>query len=269
MKNACLLIIGLWISAAVTSMAQVSLQRTGGQWSPYGSYLSDIRLSNHSKDTITFEGYAPASPVYVVETRQLAGWKGEDASWCGVGLRKQQMPAGGEISFQVAAPERRAAWRVGVHFSTEGGRDSSVAWTQPIAGEHDRGAGRERADKLVRMEVSKHPDRKFPYTFTLTNISDRPLYYGGYRGTTPPIYLNQFRRLGFWKEDGQADWCGRDIAIRPLLPGSSLSFSIPAQSLDSTWRIGMRLYKAPQPILISDAFRPVWWPPLPPRGSVR
>lgn len=265
-KNARLLFIGLWIAMALPSMAQVSIERTGGEWSPYGSYLSNIRLSNPSKETISFEGYAPESPVYVVETRQLGGWKDEDASWCGVGLREQHMPAGGEIRFQVAAPEGRAAWRVGVYFSAKGGRHSSGVWTQPIAGLDDRGAGKGGVRELVRTEVAKDPDRKFPYTFTLTNISARPLYYGGFRGATPPIYLNQIRRLGFWKDDGQADWCGKDIAIRPLPPGRSLSFSIPAQSLDSTWRIGMRLYKSPQPVRVSDAFPPVWWPPLPPRG---
>lgn len=269
MKNFGIALLGLWISVAMPSMAQVAIERTGGEWSPYGSYLWNLRLSNYSKDTIVFDGYAPASPVYVVETRRLGGWKGEDASWCGVGMGTHQIPAGREISFQVDAPEGRATWRVGVRFSTKGRRDSSMVWTQPVAGLIDREAGKGRASGLVRTEVAKHPDRKFPYTFTLTNISNRPLYYGGFLGKTPPIYLNQVRRLGFWKDEGQADWCGKGIAIRPLFPERSLSFSIPAQSLDSTWRIGMRLYKSPRPVNISDAFQPVWWPPLPPRGSTK
>jgi hypothetical protein len=120
----------------------------------------------------------------------------------------------------------------------------------------------------VQREVSWHPDKEFPYTFKLINSSAKTLYYGGYReADIPPIYLNQKWQLWQWGDDGTVDWCGSDFGFKQLRPGGTIMFSIPAQSLDSTWRIGIRLLRTDVPRATDDAYRPVWWPELPPRGK--
>jgi hypothetical protein len=184
-----------------------------------------------------------------------------------VGLGRQKLRAGRSATFTVVPPEVGQS-RIGIKIESP---VEHVIWTPPINADAETAREAPSAAELVRTDVSKHPGREFPYTFTLTNVSDRPLFFAGFNEPhVPPLYLNQEQRSGDWQDEGHALWNGSGssgFGFKELPPGGSISFSIPAQSLDSTWRIGIRLFQTPRPASYNDAYSPVWWEPLPPRNQ--
>ncbi len=263
-----LCVAGLLRLANASPAAPASLERVGAQWDAYGNFLSVFRLTNTSERDISYPGYAPSSPLYTRQLRRL-GWRDEPSGWCGVGLGTQRLAPHQSATFTVLPPEGRRTWRIGIEVTQPGDQwQPPVVWTPPLRTDSEIVGEAPSAGEFVQTHVVHQPRRKFPYTFTVTNTSNRPLFYGGFREAhVPPIYLNQERRLGRWTDEGNANWCGTGFGFRQLPSGGSISFSIPAQSLDSTWRIGIRFYRTAQPVDPTDAFSPVWWEPLPPRND--
>ena len=263
-----LALVGLLHLSSTSSAAPASLERVGARWDAYGNLLSVFRLTNTSERDIAYPGFSPSSPLYTRQLRRL-GWHEEPSGWCGVGLGTQRLRAHQSATFTVLPPEGRRTWRIGIAVTQAGDQSQPVVlWTKPLTTDSQTVREAPSAGELVQVRVAHHLGRKFPYTFTVTNKSSQPLFYGGYRDAhIPPLYLNQERRSGRWTDDGRGDWSGTGFGFRQLSPGKSNSFSIPAQSLDSTWRIGIRFYRTPQPTDPADAFSPVWSEPLPPRND--
>jgi hypothetical protein len=261
-------------STAYNAAAAVALNSVGSTWDAYGNYLSVFTLTNASDEAMSYSGYAPSEPIYTTQVRRIAQWSDEPAGWCGVGLGTQRLAPNQSVTFTVPPPDGDQTWRVGVRFNFTGSdsksRRSETAWSSPVTSKSRKQIDLAAPDaaSLVQTAVTWHPDSKFPYTFRLTNSSAKTLFFGGYRETdVPPIYLNQERQRGHWRDDGHADWCGSGFGFKQLRPGDSLTFSIPAQSLDHSWRIGILLFRNGAPRAPDDAYRPVWWPELPPRGK--
>ena len=236
---------------------QVRLEQVGEEWDAYGNFLPILRLTNHAQYDISCPSDSTASPVYMEQVRgsDSEGWRGQNLSWCGVGLGTQNLRTGQSATFTVLPPEGAQSWRIGIEIEHP---EAHVIWTPPIAGNAEIVREPPSAVEVVETTVVRHPDRDFPYTFTLKNVSDGPLYYGGFKEPhVPPIYLNQEKRSEGWEDNGKANWCGTGFGFKALPPGGSISFSIPAQSLDSTWRIGIRLFKTARPASYDDAYSPV------------
>jgi hypothetical protein len=255
------------VQTTTTKLADpVQLAHVGEEWDAYGNFLTVLRLTNRSAADISYAGYGTSSPIYLQQVRgsDLEGWRDQKSGWCGVGLERQHLPAGQSATFTVLPPDAAQSWRIGIKLESS---QSQVIWTQPIISNSDIAPQGPSAAELVQADFSRHPDRDFPYTFTLKNVSRTPLCYGGYQEPhVPPIYLIQEKHSEGWEDKGKADWSGTGFGFKELPPGGSISFSVPAQSLDSTWRIGLRLFKTARPASCNDAYRPVWWAPLPPRN---
>jgi hypothetical protein len=244
---------------------QVQLTCIGEEWDAYGNFLTVLRLDNRSQRSISYSGYSDSFPVYREQLRgsNSEGWRDRNSGWCGVGLGKQQLRAQQSVTLKLPPPGGAYSWRIGINIDTP---DARLIWSDAMTANAEQVRESPSAAGLVQAVVVKHPDREFPYTFILKNVSGRPLFYGGYREPdVPPIYLIQENRPDGWHDDGKADWSGSGFGFKELTPGGSLLFSIPAQSLDSKWRIGIRLFKNVRPAY-NDAFSPVWWVPLPPRN---
>ncbi len=246
---------------------QVRLEHVGEEWDAYGNFLTVLRLTNRSQHDIAYAGYTTSSPAYMEQVRgsDSEGWRDNGPGWCGVGLGMRQLRAGQSATFTVLAPRGAQSWRIGITIKDPA---AHVVWTEPIAANAEKVRDASSAVELVQTTVVRHPDREFPYTFTLKNISDKPLYYGGFQERdVPPNYVTQENRSGSWQDDNGVIWSGTDFGFKQLPPGSTISFSIPAQSLDSTWRIGIRLFKTARPVSYDDAYSSVWWEPQPPRNQ--
>lgn len=248
--------------------APARLEPIGTRWDASGNFISVFRLTNTSSGEISFPGYSASSPAYTLQLRHLGRWRDEPSFWCGVGFGTQRLAPHRSEIFTVLPPKDSRMWRIGIKVTMAGWAPKAlIAWTKALITDADIVRQAPNADAFVRTDVLRRPYRNFPYTFTLTNTSDKPLFYGGFKEThVPPIYLNQERRLGRWIDDGSATWCGTSFGFRELPQGGLISFSIPAQSLNLTWRIGVRLYRTAQPVVPRDAYSPVWWPPLPRRN---
>lgn len=259
----------VWVTRAFGD--SVSLEQTGTLVDPHGHLMMVFKLTNASTSAVSYSGYAPAQPNYTAQFRRLGQWLNAPGGWCGFGLKEAQLPPHQAVTFTVPPWEEKTA-RICLDIATvckgrkaEPRQISSAPITISRAA-IDRSAG--DASSLVHLEVGHHPERKLPYTLTLTNTSPQTLYYGGFRElNVTPIYLNQERTFGHWKDDGEANWTGKGPAFQTLPPRRSISFSIPAQSTGKTWRSGIRLYRTDHPRAMTDAYDPVWWPALPPRNK--
>lgn len=260
--------------ASPGATAPGALDCVGTTWDASGNFLSVFRLTNSSEETTAYSGYAPATPVYKRQIRRLTHWRDEPTGWCGVGLGIQRLTPNHSLTFAVPPPDGDRAWRIGVQFTFTGAdsrsKRSEIVWSSAVTSKSPRQIelAAHDASSLVQLGVSWNPDREFPYTFNLTNMSEKTLFYGGYsEPDVPPIYLNEERRMGHWRDDGKADWSGSNFGFKRLRPRDSMTFSIPPQSLDHSWRIGIRLFRTDAPHAPDDACRPVWWAELPPRGK--
>lgn len=269
---ACLAFSGLITPGSVG--AAVALKCVGSEWDAYGNYLSVFMLTNDTDRAISYFGYAPSQPVYTTQIRNEIQWREEATGWCGVGFGAQNLFPKQSVTFRVSPPQDGQAWRVGIEIEVVDSRNAQTrirtVWSPPARRQSLRKKISQDADatRLVQTAVSWNPDHAQPYTFSLINTSTDSLFYGGYQEpTVPPIFLNQVRYLGKWREDGVADWSGSDIGFKELRAGDSIRFSIPAQSQDSTWRIGIRLFRSDAPHAQDDAYEPVWWPELPRDGT--
>lgn len=252
----------------------IKLERTGHHWTAYGRFIEEFRLTNSSEKAICYLGYV--EPVAFKELWTFAWWHRQRLSLCGNELREGGLEAGQSATFTFPSPEGTKTWRIGVSYDW-GSKDdvfqeypfkvrsAAVVTTSP---RDQTFASAPDASRLVRMEVQQHPGRPRPYTFTLTNTSAQMLFYGGFREKNiPPIYLGQESHLFRWTFEGSVNWSGTDLGFKELRPGDRIQFSIPGQSLDRFWRIGLRLFRTNVPRSIEDAYRPVWWPKFPPRDK--
>ena len=265
--------LGLLTMVLVTRASgdSISLEQAGTLVDPHGNLMMVFKLTNTSAAAVSYSGYAPALPNYTTQFRRLGQWRDAPGAWCGFGLKDIQLPAHQVVTFTVPPWEGKTS-RICLDIAPAraGGKpESQQIRSAPVTISLEaihRNAG--DASSLVRTEVTHHPEHKSPYTLTLANTSSQTLYYGGFHDpNVPPIYLNQERVLGHWKDDGEANWAEKGVAFHPLPSHRSISFSIPAQSLDKTWRIGIRLYRTDHPKTMEDTYLPVWWPPLPPRNK--
>lgn len=252
----------------------IKLERTGWHWTAYGRFLEDFRLTNTSEKPICYTGYA--SPVCFKELWTLAWWRRQRLSLCGNGLREGGLEPGQSTTFGYPPPEGSKTWRIGVSYDW-GSKDdvfqeyplkvksAGIVTTSP---RDQIFASAPDASKLVRLEVQKQTGQEERYTFTLTNTSAQTLFYGGYREkSVPPIYLSQLSQRFGWKYDGTVDWSGTGLGFKEIRPGATIQFSIPARGGEHIWRIGLRLFRTNAPRAMEDAYRPVWWPKLPPRDK--
>lgn len=253
--------------ASTKPTSELRLEYISEEWDAYGNFLPAFRLTNDSQREITYSGYSISSPVFVQQVRgsDREEWRNQNIGWSGTGLESQRLRAGHATTFRVAPPEGVHFWRIGL--KTEEPEDI-VVWSKSIIANKTMVEEMPCAAKLIHVDVAKHPDRESTYTFTLKNVSEESLFYGGYQEPhVPPIYLKQEKFAEGWIDDGKADWSGTGFGFKELRPGRSILFSIPAQSLDRTWRIGIRLFRTDRPAARKDAYEPVWWEPLSPRSE--
>lgn len=270
------IIVGLTFTATAFA-GDVYLDQTGTTWNESGKFLYVFTLTNATDTRILYGGYSPSSPVYDIGLRHKDRWQEKDMSYCGTGLKTQQLKSGRSVSFMVS-PEENENWRVGVtyHFVSSFGIENEnllTCWSPSIKplSKSSRDLPKLDASKLVEADVSYTHGAEYPYTFLLKNISKQTLFFGGFdKPGVPPIYLNQELHQGKWSDDGQAVWNGDGIpsGFQELSPGRTIKFSIPAQSLDSDWRIGVILFRTDSPKTPEDVYRPVWWRKLPKREAV-
>ncbi len=193
---------------------EIRLEHIGEEWDAYGNFLPVLRLTNYSRRDISYAGYSTSSPVYMQQVRgsDREEWREHNPGWCGTGLGTQQLRAGQSATFRVVPREAVQSWRIGIKID---GPEARAIWTQPINREAAVAHEAPSAAELVQVHVSKHPDREYPYTFTLKNVSGKPLFYGGYQEPhVPPIYLNQEKRPEGWHDDGKADWSGTGFGFK-------------------------------------------------------
>jgi hypothetical protein len=263
-----LAIMGLLLLPGASAAVPARLEQVGTRWDPWGNFQFVFRLNNTSDRAISYQGYGPEWPIFAQQRRGATGWEAEKGGWCGTGLGKQKLAAHGSIVFTVPPPlEGGQTWRFGIAVTGPGyGSRPEMIWSGPLRAKPEADENTPGADALVHIHVVQHPGQKFPYTFTVRNVSERPVYYGGFReAQVPPIYLNAELRGQRWKNNGHSDWSGTGLGFQPLAPGRAISFSIPAQSWETTWRIGLQCYRTAEPTSAADVYRPVWGPALPPR----
>lgn len=161
-------------------------------------------------------------------------------------------------------PDGRRAWRIGLELQIGNQSEPQLLWTKALATDSALDQATPSAAQLVLHKIVHQPGRDFPYTFTITNISQQPLFYGGYaEANSPPLYMTAERHWGRWIDTGHVDWSGTNFGFKKLSPGKSISFSMTGKGQDAIWRVGIRFYHTPQPVAITDAFSPVWCDPLP------
>jgi hypothetical protein len=245
----------------------IQLERVGAEWNAYGQNTTVIKLTNGADRGVSYTGYS-SEPVYTLQVQGsiLDWWTWHDegpSGWCGVGLGTRILNPQQSVTFKVPTPDHSQPWRVGIKIKDP---DIPNIWTRPIVETVREGRWAAGAEKLVETAVEQHPGRNFPYTFILKNTSASPIFYGGFQEPNiPPIYLNQEMHSGNWEDSGQGDWSGTGFGFKELVPGASISFPIPGQSLDAMWRIGIRLFMTARPESPDDIYKPIWWPPFPPR----
>jgi hypothetical protein len=263
-------------SAVCDSSHTAAINHIGSSWDAYGNFLDTFRITNKSETAIYYSGYGPDAPVFDTQILKHSGLQDMGSSgWCGVGLGSHSLAPHQSVNFSVPiAFEAPTTWRIGMKISlmqkTNVPPKSESVWSTIITTKSRKQIDQagSSAKSFVRTTVTWHPEKRFPYTFVLANISTNTLFYGGFSETdVPPIYLDQEQESGLWKDNGSVNWCGTHLGFWPLQPGQSITFSIPAQGLDHTWRSGIRLYRSRTPITPEDAFLPVWWQELPPRGK--
>ena len=263
-----------FLALASRSAAALELRHSGSRWNANGNFLYEFSLTNSSSDAVEYDGYHFSLPVYTSQTLRNNQWKDDSADWCGVNLETRQLAPRQAVTLSLSPPDDARAWRVGIPFRPAATNAASAqiktAWSPSVRpkSRKELDAHGKSAAPWVETQVALHRDgnREQSYEFSLRNKSTNTLYYGGFREPdVPPIYLNQERRTGRWHDNGHANWSGSDLGFKQLLPGQSISFKIPAQSLDRSWRIGIRLFRTDSPGVPEDAYLPVWWIELPPR----
>lgn len=208
----------LLISSA--SAAPAIIERVGKRWSAYGDYLHAFRLTNTSEATISYVGYGPSSPLYTMQFRKF-GWKGERRFDCGVGLGSHQLRTHQSTTFTLLPPDGRRAWRIGLELQIGNQSEPQLLWTKALATDSALDQATPSAAKLVLHKIVHQPGRDFPYTFTITNISQQPLFYGGYQeSNSPPLCMTAERHWGRWIDTGHVDWSGTNFGFKKLSPGS-------------------------------------------------
>jgi hypothetical protein len=257
------------------SAGAVTLESLGTRWLPFGSLNSEFMITNASSNTIQFSGYGRSMPIYTAQIRLQGDWcKQPEGLYCPVGLESISLMPRESMAFTVPALPGEDKWRIGIEFThsdlATGSNRIETVWSPAVtnAPESEIASAASNPTSLARIDVTWHAERDYPYTFKLVNVSVEPLYYGGFaERDVPPIYFGQERRGKEWQDSGVAKWCGSRLGFYELKAGGSIEFSIPAQSLDTTWRIGIRLFKKAEPRSPQDAYRIIWSHELPPRGT--
>lgn len=253
-----------------SSTDDVELHITGTTWDTYGNFLNVFTLKNSSAHPVFYDGYSLNEPIRLRQIQnEKQEWQDLHYGYCGVGLGRQHLQPGESITFTESAPKENQTWKVGVTFTFRKQDNLEVqhtVWSQPIDGVNQKRTQPD-ASEMVKLESRKDSKHKFPYTFTLTNISKQVLYYGGFHELdVPPIYINQEKHKDSWQNDGKAVWNGEGASgfgFQELSPGKSIIFSIPAQS-HVIWRIGIILFRTSTPKSYEDAYQPVWCSPQSP-----
>jgi len=250
-----------------------SITFTGYKWDAYGNYLPYFKVSNKTSEVFAFWGYSKSSPVYSIEVLINDRWQENPLGWCGNGMQLQTMAPEDSFVFFVPPRSGDASWRVRIDLEPRSKtriyykpniHSSPLPTSDTLARMPPAGS----SPQQVMLEAEYHDELQFPCRFRLTNISDSPVYYGGFdEKSVPPIYLGQKSQGNAWVNTGSANWRGTGFGFKMLSPGSSLSFDIPAQNLDTFWRIGIRLYRNNAPERLIEAYDPIWWPKLPRRGT--
>ena len=256
--------VGLWIFlTTVVGAAPLRLEHIGTKWDEYGHFVWVFRFTNPSDTPISYVGWmSDSGPLPVVEVLRSGVWRDVYLGCLGPERNAQRLAPHRSILVSLAPQKAGATWRVGVPVMQPPSftRWEVGVWTDPLSTDAATPAAAKSrsAARMVETRVSRNPDPNAPYTFTLTNISSQPLYYGGFQGTKlPAFHLQQDRFLGRWQGGESAMFYGTGDGFRKLSPGASLTFTIPSLNLWKTWRLGVRLYRTPRPVVPADAYPPV------------
>lgn len=273
MKMLRLWFLWLFLGVPLSARQVVSITPVGHKWTASGSYLTCFEIKNTSSELFGFSGYSDDSPIYAFELLKFHRWHPERTGWCGVGMGQHEFPPGKTISLDTLPPTGTRPWRIALSLRSttpDGKTAETVFHSDPIPPFKSADHAHPETPPIeggVKLEVAYREGLFYPCEFTLTNLSTAVLYYGGFKEKdVPPIYLGQEYIGKKWNEEHSVDWSGTGLGFQTLRPLESITFRIPAQSLEHPWRVGMRLFRTNKPSALHDAYAPVWWPQLPKRG---
>jgi hypothetical protein len=202
--------------------------------------LVKLRLTNHSRESVQYSGYAPDMPRLMVEIKVAGKWERFQYAWCGTGAAFHPIEPGKSLEIEYSFPKTVNTYRVGLICQATPLNKDGMAWSEPISIDPNskEQAEREKLDVvLVVDKIETISAASKNVKMRLTNNSKETIRYRGIGPDKPSLRVDK-KFAGEW-EIYRGETRDFSETYHPLKPGKSVSIEYSFPRFDETYRVGV------------------------------